>query len=432
MADIARHLFDGDLTDSIGVLDLDQVGTVPFSATPTPPGGLTQSAGPFSDANYAIGTVALEAAMSGAAGFYFEVRINLVSFANSPVIVYRTHSGVAWWIQVLSSGAVKMQLGAASISSPAAVIATGGWYVVAGFFFSGNGFSKVWVYPDATPVTLVALGNFNSTIGTVANFTEGRFLTAGSFFVNGQLSDSLLADTEPATAAPGDPTDFAALTLTSKSIRASWTEGLNTDLTVVYISTTNLFSTTTIAGAVLSGIEQFDILDLLPSTQYFIWVVAFNNDGSSATVGSVTATTFASPTALLDQLEQHLIDEGIGEGATGWIIKKSFMPPGQDQAIVLFETVGGAPDIVADDPSIVGDTKYDLPGIQVRVRAGKFEYAIARKKIQEVFNALHAKEAAANTIFMYGTQSSPLPMGLDSNDRPELTWNFTLMREREE
>lgn len=126
--------------------------------------------------------------------------------------------------------------------------------------------------------------------------------------------------------------------------------------------------------------------------------------------------------ALLDDIATHLTNQGVVGGATGWEIKKSFLGPTPDKQIVLYETGGVQGD--ADE-----GTQYDYPTFQVHGRGAVFEYDLLRVKMQEVYEALHDR-SVSGFVYVYGSQSAPLPAGYDDNDRPQLTWNFTTMRER--
>jgi hypothetical protein len=135
---------------------------------------------------------------------------------------------------------------------------------------------------------------------------------------------------------------------------------------------------------------------------------------------------------LLDRIEDHLIAEGVAGGSTGWAIQKSFLAPGPDKVVAIFETTGEEPGI----PKAQGEQAYDKPTFQVRVRGVALGYEEARKKIQECFVALHANEPMATSgepafVYLYAIHSGPLPLGLDSNNRPSLTWNFVAMMERQ-
>lgn len=138
--------------------------------------------------------------------------------------------------------------------------------------------------------------------------------------------------------------------------------------------------------------------------------------------------------ALLDDIGDHLIAAGVVGGVTGWTLAKSFLPPSPDQVVALYETPGEAPDILRPGDS---STAFDKPGLQVRVRGAAHDYATARTKIQAVFAALHQSEPAVTSgepyiVYLYAVQSAPMPLGLDQSNRPELTWNFILMRQRGE
>lgn len=150
----------------------------------------------------------------------------------------------------------------------------------------------------------------------------------------------------------------------------------------------------------------------------------------------IVAAGFPEPTVpenLLDQIGNILINAGVVNGGTGWTLCQSFEPPTPDKVVVLYETPGEPPDIVRPTSP---ETAYDLPGIQVRVRGDVNKYKETTAKIREVFMALHGQEPGPvagelTCTFIYGIGSGPLPLGLDGSNRPELTWNFRVMRERE-
>lgn len=138
--------------------------------------------------------------------------------------------------------------------------------------------------------------------------------------------------------------------------------------------------------------------------------------------------------ALLDDIGDHLVAAGVVGGATGWTLAKSFSPSTPDKVVTLFETPGQTPEILRDGD---GAPSYDYPGFQVRVRGTAMDYATARKKIYDIFVALHQAEPDGvsgdpTIVYIYGVQSAPMPLGHDPSNRPELTWNFQIMRERGE
>lgn len=135
---------------------------------------------------------------------------------------------------------------------------------------------------------------------------------------------------------------------------------------------------------------------------------------------------------LLDDLVAWLTLQGVA-GDTNWPIAASFQPPGPpDQCVTLYETPGEVPDAAHPDST---EDEYNYPGIQVRVRGTTMDYAGARSKIEDVFLALHKADIPLSAsqkpiVYIYALNSAPLPMGLDNNNRPELTWNFKVMRKR--
>lgn len=138
--------------------------------------------------------------------------------------------------------------------------------------------------------------------------------------------------------------------------------------------------------------------------------------------------------ALLDDIGDHLVAALVVGGATGWTLAKGFMPPSPDKVVALFETPGLEAGHV---PDLGSEEAFDQPGLQVRVRGSAFDYATARTKIQEAFEALHGNEPVVTSgepliVYINAVQSAPLPMGLDGSNRPEMTWNFIMMRQRGE
>ena len=141
---------------------------------------------------------------------------------------------------------------------------------------------------------------------------------------------------------------------------------------------------------------------------------------------------------LLDVVGQWLIDQGIVGGTSGWPLYKGFLPPSSqddptEKCIALFETPGDPPDVIRD-PSIHEKT-YDNPGLQVRGRSAVNGYQELRVQLQLIFDALHQNEPTGTSgevfVYMYGKTSAPLQLGKDGTNRDEMSWNFTVMRERE-
>ena len=136
---------------------------------------------------------------------------------------------------------------------------------------------------------------------------------------------------------------------------------------------------------------------------------------------------------LITDVLDYLVAESLIGGETGWARMASFMPPTPDKMIVVYET-GGFPSESA--PSGSAETEYDEPTFQVRGRGDEFGYEELRTKMGAIYRALHESELAPTSgdpvyVYVYAIQSGPFPLGLDKGSRPELTWNFKALRERE-
>lgn len=127
--------------------------------------------------------------------------------------------------------------------------------------------------------------------------------------------------------------------------------------------------------------------------------------------------------SILDDIMTQLEADSVSGGATGWTTKKSLMPPAPDQIVGIFETGGG------DVDQTQGVSQFDGHGFQVRVRGTAFDYDGARAKIAEAFTSLN-NVTLSGYIFIFADSIQPLPLGLDTNDRPELAMNFTVLKTR--
>lgn len=126
---------------------------------------------------------------------------------------------------------------------------------------------------------------------------------------------------------------------------------------------------------------------------------------------------------LLDEIGTYLTNQGVVGGATGWTLAKAYMPPSPDQVVALFETGGFAPELPVD---------LDRPTFQVRVRGTKMDYPGARAKIDQVVTELHKFQGTLSGVYyvMIAAMQSPMPLGYDENERPELAVNFRALRSR--
>ena len=122
---------------------------------------------------------------------------------------------------------------------------------------------------------------------------------------------------------------------------------------------------------------------------------------------------------LLDSIHDYLVAQLIAGGVTGWSLYKGFLPDKSDQAVTIYETPGLAPE------NETLDTIY-RPAFQIRVRGPVFDYEATRAKMQEVRESVHDADISG-LVYVYATQSGPVPLGNDGNDRPNLTMNFRTM-----
>jgi hypothetical protein len=135
---------------------------------------------------------------------------------------------------------------------------------------------------------------------------------------------------------------------------------------------------------------------------------------------------------LLDAIADWLITQGVVGGSTGWPMFRGFVPPDPDQAIIVTEIPGEDTDIIRD--LTIGEQPFDTVGFQIRGRGAVNNYQSLRNQMQVVFQALHQMEPPTvqgeRFVFIYAKTSGPLPMGKDTQNRDELSWNFRAMRLR--
>lgn len=255
------------------------------------------------------------------------------------------------------------------------------------------------------------------------------FLSAESIFAS--------ATTLSSATKPNNPTDLIVTARSSTAVALAWTNGLNTTelnimRAIISGSTAGAWqkiNINTVTGTTYIDNATNSNPDPVQGGIYYYAIKPLNGTLEGTWSNIVKVLFDDEATKLMDEIEDVLIAENIGGGATGWTIGKGFMPNSPDKVITIYETPGLSPDVVPDGST---DFKYDQPEFQIRVRGESLGYEEAREKIQEVFNALHANELQSSTIYCYSEQSGPMPMGLDDNDRPSLTWNFTTLRKREE
>lgn len=123
---------------------------------------------------------------------------------------------------------------------------------------------------------------------------------------------------------------------------------------------------------------------------------------------------------LLDDLKTYLSQQS-GLVTTAWPLYLGYLPDDNDQVIGLFETGGFPPDTLLRENELVT--------FQMRVRAARFDYVIARRKWQDLFNALQDSQPAAGYALVQAMHSGPLEFG-DPMGRCNFTANFRCVKSR--
>lgn len=131
---------------------------------------------------------------------------------------------------------------------------------------------------------------------------------------------------------------------------------------------------------------------------------------------------------LLDDIEAAIVTAGLGQNsadATDWFIFKGYMQEAPDRAICLY--VAGGLEPLAGQP-------VDYPTVQIRVRGGVDDYDATQQKEDAIFKLLHDCNASVmiGSVYVYliAMQSTPIPMGQDTNRRPALIRNYRIMKVR--
>jgi hypothetical protein len=125
----------------------------------------------------------------------------------------------------------------------------------------------------------------------------------------------------------------------------------------------------------------------------------------------------------------YLTVAGIVGGGTGWPCYVGYMPDDIPQTVAVFPTGGYPADTLGRENL--------RPTCQVRVRAARLSYAVARAKWQAIFDALQdAKPGLVGSpdplkgyAFIQAMQTAPLQFN-DANGRPNFTSNWRAMLTR--
>jgi hypothetical protein len=132
---------------------------------------------------------------------------------------------------------------------------------------------------------------------------------------------------------------------------------------------------------------------------------------------------------LLNDVATHLENAGIVGGSSGWTVFKGILPTSPDQAVALYDT-GGPP------PDQTSGTRHSFPTFQIRVRAAKYRYDLARTQFDAVVNSLNdptlyvlddGASPTAKYVYCYPETSGPTTF-YDENERPQLVGRFRTMK----
>jgi len=126
---------------------------------------------------------------------------------------------------------------------------------------------------------------------------------------------------------------------------------------------------------------------------------------------------------VLDAIADYL--ETLGIGSVGIDLFESLLPETPDDCVALFEYAGKPPLLSLDG------SESDCPGLQVRVRASSYE--AGGTKLEQIRSALHpVSNQSIGGIFFISIRvnGSPIPLGVDQNDRPERSLNFSIIKRR--
>lgn len=125
----------------------------------------------------------------------------------------------------------------------------------------------------------------------------------------------------------------------------------------------------------------------------------------------------------LDDVRAYLIARGV-VGSASWPIYEGLMPDDQDQTVGIFSTGGRAPETMGNE--------FNRPGMQLRVRGGKLEYAATYAKWKACYDVL--LNADSGTLppllpefnYICPMQTEPLTF-TDGNGRLNFTSNWDVL-----
>lgn len=112
-----------------------------------------------------------------------------------------------------------------------------------------------------------------------------------------------------------------------------------------------------------------------------------------------------------------------GQGTLGTNLFLARMPESPDSCVTVFEYEGAAPMEVFRS----NVTAVDMPRIQVKVRASREDYPVARDKaaaIRDLLGAITNTTISGVSLLRVRPVASILPLGFDQQDRPIVAVNF--------
>jgi hypothetical protein len=126
---------------------------------------------------------------------------------------------------------------------------------------------------------------------------------------------------------------------------------------------------------------------------------------------------------LADEIAQHLDDQVVTGGATGWVARTGRLTESQDQMVLVTGTSGEAPEAGGD---------MERPSFQVLVRGAVDGITGARAKADEILGELHRFIGSAGGKAYIGILAvgSPFTIAYDESERPLVATNYRTMRSR--
>lgn len=110
-------------------------------------------------------------------------------------------------------------------------------------------------------------------------------------------------------------------------------------------------------------------------------------------------------------IRNHLITQGIVEGATGWDCTIGYTRTSADQTVVIQHDFGDLP-----------TKELFFRNFYIRVRAAPYAYDVCETKLLQIMNTLD-DATIASLVYIFA-DSDIINIGTDENNRPLLGVNF--------